>query len=43
MTGLLKRHAYHNIKFKSETVSTDESAAKEYPQKFAKITEDEGS
>ncbi|GIY41020.1 hypothetical protein CDAR_168691 [Caerostris darwini] len=37
MTSFPKRHAYHNIKIKSETPSEDKSAVKEFLQKLAEI------
>ena len=40
MTEFLKRYAFHNIKIKGETVSADESEARKFPQKLAKIIED---
>lgn len=42
MTGYLQRHALHNIKIRGEIASADEVAAKEFPQKLAKIIEEGG-
>ncbi|GFV39168.1 tigger transposable element-derived protein 1 [Trichonephila clavipes] len=40
LTGFLKINALHNIKITGESVTTDEGAAKIFPEELAKIIED---
>ncbi|GFW90650.1 HTH CENPB-type domain-containing protein [Trichonephila clavipes] len=40
LTGILKRNALHNIKITGESTTSDEGAAKIFPEELAKIIED---
>ncbi|GFT04873.1 HTH CENPB-type domain-containing protein [Trichonephila clavipes] len=40
LTGILKRNALHNIKITGESATSDEGAAKIFPEELAKIIED---